>query len=192
MLKQLFKKRHKKNPALKKLNFDKHNFYTFNGDIIEESFTKRYLKYIQVVESHELFKLDKGKRDTILTEIENCIDNGQISKISQWVGLLKSLDQLSFFEEEVFAVINCFLLLEGEPLDDFSMEHTKRKRELFDNDESVRVFFCAFAEQYMTAMATALENTSVYDYLKTQGPAITKKMYDHLTSQLNDKKSGTS
>lgn len=167
-----------------------YDFYTPKS-LIEGTVSKRYYKFRHILESRELFKLNKESRDIAFDQMEKHIDLNQTAAVAQWIGLLRAMNDLTYWDKELFDVANCFLLLDGEPLEDFSEKHTKIKYKLFENDEDVKVFFCQFAHEYMRHIADLPANTSVLDYMNQRTQKLVNTIYGRLILSQIDKESGT-
>ena len=169
----------------------KYKFYT-PKQLIEGSISKRYYKFRQIIDARETMKLDKESRAILYGEMEKAIDLNQIAALAQWIGLMKTLDSLTYWDEELFLVADCFLLVDDEPEHDFSEKHTAIKRKLFDQHEEVRLFFCQFAHEYLRHIADLPTNTNVLDYMEARQQKIVNRMYGRLILSKKDPKYGIS
>ena len=165
---------------LKKLDFKGQDFYTFDGSIIDNNYTRRIMKFRHVIENRDKFKLDKTARKQIYKMHSDASNEGKAGDCAQIMLVLESLDDLTYWEDELFEVANAFVLMKGEPLDTFSTEHTKRKRHLFETDENVRLFFCHIAHEYLRSTIGLPKDFAVMDYLENKGYKMVRQMYQSL------------
>lgn len=188
---KLFRKRKKK---VERLEFVKEiqgvKFYTPKS-IIEGASGVRYMNYLRLVEERETFKLNKDSRKVLIKEMKQAVNNNNVAAVSQFIGFMEVLDDLTYWDRELFEVANCFLLMEDEPLEEFSAEHTEIKRKMFDESQDIKVFFCQYAHEFLRHIAHLPKNTSVLDYLNQSRQALVNKMYSLLISSKIDKKSST-
>lgn len=177
---------------VQRLEHPKYELYTIKGHLIESSVVKRYMRFRHVIESHGDFKLDHQSLEVAFREMEKAIDNNQLAAVSQWIGLLRALKDLTYWENELFEVCNCFIFLPGEPIDDFSSEYTIKKRAMYDADPELKLFFCQFGHEYLRHIQDLPENTNVLEYLETRQNLIAKKTYERLILRSSDKSIGIS
>lgn len=178
-IKSLFKK---KDPELELVEtIQGIKLYTFSGSPVELSFMKRYAHFVQVIRANEHIKLTREKREIIYTGIENAYDKGKFSEIMQYVSLMRQLDDATLCEHEIFEIANCFLLLEGEPLKEFSLEHTAKKKMLFETDEG-RFFFINFTVVQMKRLIDFPEGLKFEEYLKSPKAQVLNIMYSALVT----------
>lgn len=165
----IFKKKSQSvDPRLKQIfEWGGHKFYTVSGDLIEENFMKRYAYYLRIVKAADGFKIDEIKLERILNDMENAINAGDSSRCAQLIMFLRSLHEATAIDEQYFRIANCFLWVEGEPLRDFSAEHTELKKNLYKNHDDVKFFFRSFAHEYLKHTLNISENTSFEAYLAT-------------------------
>lgn len=163
---------------LQKIDYPGYDLYTIKGHLIEQSITKRYLKFRSIIENHDKLKIDRQGREVIYKAIEDAVDNQRLVEIGQWIMIMRTLDDLTYFEDELFDVCNCFILLKNEPIDDFTLEFSQKKREMFNNDPNLKLFFCQFAHEYLRHMENLPENTNVLEYLEARQNQIAKSMYE--------------
>lgn len=187
----MFWKNKKPVPATLELvqEIDGYKFYT-PINLIEGTIAKRYMKFRAIIENRDVFKLDYDSRKIVLAELKRAIDDNEIARASQWVGLLEVLNDETYWDEELFQVANCFLIMEGEPHNDFDEDFVKLKRRLFNENENIKLFFLQFGHEYLRHINDLPENSSILDYMNKKQQKIINLTYARLISQAKSKESG--
>lgn len=180
-LKRLFTKKERK--GLRYLEtIEGHRLYTFEGEMIHESPVRRHLQYLAVITNYDKLKLDHDSRQIIYENMKKGINDGNIAEISANITLMETLDSVTLINDQIFQVCNCYILLDDEPINDFSLKHTEIKKKLYDNSDVARFFFINFAIQYLKDIVNSSTNTNFVDYLKTPKVKIAESLISKLVS----------
>jgi hypothetical protein len=139
----LFKKKRK---DIKHIgNMAGHDFYVvFNPS--ELTYT-RYFAYVQAVQLSG-FKLLKEDLDICLDLIDKSISEGNIARIAHITDAIRGYQNLYLSNDLMKEVVNCFILIDDEPLEKFSTSHTQTKLSLYDNNLQIRFFFYQFCNGF--------------------------------------------
>jgi hypothetical protein len=65
-------------------------------------------------------------------------------------------------------VVNCFILIDDEPLEKFSTSHTQTKLSLYDNNLQIRFFFINFAMDLLRNLVSLPEHIQPEEYLNSK------------------------
>lgn len=146
-------------------NMEGHNFYVvFNPS--ELTYT-RYFTYVQAVQLSG-FKLLKEHLDICLDLIDQSISEGNIARIAHITDAIRGYQNLYLSNDLMKEVVNCFILIDDEPLTEFSTSHTQTKLSLYDNNLQMRFFFINFAMDLLRNLVSLPEHIQPEEYLNSK------------------------
>ena len=157
-----------------------HDFYTF--DKIEIASARRYLAFIRLTREHEL-GVSREDLETFLDLTIQANNQGNTSRVGALCHTLKAYTDLYTDNRRIFEVANCFVLVDDEPINDFSDSHSILKKAMFDASESVRFFFIKTSISYIKSITELPEDFKIEDYLKSQNVELTEQAWYKLTSR---------
>jgi hypothetical protein len=142
-----------------------HDFYVvFNPS--ELTYT-RYFAYVQAVQLSG-FKLLKEDLDICLDLIDKSISEGNIARIAHITDAIRGYQNLYLSNDLMKEVVNCFILIDDEPLEKFSTSHTQTKLSLYDNNLQIRFFFINFAMDLLRNLVSLPEHIQPEEYLNSK------------------------
>ena len=154
-----------------------HSFFTFPR--IEVAAAKRYLAYIRLVREHEL-GVSRSDLRAFIEMMKEAANRNDVARQGALLHSLEAFVELYTDNKRIFEVANCFLLVDDEPIKEFSDKHSKIKYDLFNSSESVRFFFIKTALSYIEKVVASPQDFNGADYLKSQEVELTEKAFSKL------------
>ena len=157
-----------------------HNFFKLKGHIIQGQYIKRHWYFVRLLRSFDELKLPQDKRTAIYDGIDKALNEQNFAAIAQYNTLMRQLDDATATNEQYFTVANCFLLLEGEPVDTLDDVFTNKKRELYKDNEDIRFFLRSFAHEQLKDIISTSPSTPNSEYLDDMRAQIIKGLSSKL------------
>lgn len=163
-----------------------HTFYAI-GDV-SHVVAARYLAFIRLIEVHQL-GVSEIDLHAFFDLINDAVDRREYHKIPQYTGVLSAYVDMYTSNNRIFEIANCFVLIDDEPADTFSDEHTMLKKRLFDDSETVRFFFIDYAVKLLRNTGHLSNDTNVADYLKSDAAQLAENQFLQLITNNTSAKS---
>lgn len=150
-----------------------------------ENTTERYLAYMNLLTQYEELRL---KLSDLKHFTDKCIDlsNQNLHKeVHTHLTLLKSYIELENNNLIIFELCQCFILVNDEPFDKFSFEHTDLKRKLYKDSDQVKVFFCELYNILQNKPEAYANGLKIWEYIKSRMALVTETAFLQLISKAN-------
>lgn len=166
-----------------------HIFYTFQN--LESIPAKRYLAFVNIFDETDM-KVSHSDLDAMIDLAEKAFNEQRWADLGGLIAHLKAYRDLYTNNKNMFRLANCFILIDDEPVKDFSDPHTALKAKLYESDDEVKAFFLKHTLgilKYGMGLSTDLE---VGDYLRgevvkrTEAAFMTSIGKNGLTEQSNN------
>ncbi len=156
-IKKLFSK---KKEGLKKIaSFGGHDFYTIEA--IPVFTVNRFFHYIKKNEEISTLGIPLEYFLTIADQLDAISDKPEQCKLS--IPRLTELIRFAVSREEnkwyflTIALIEAFILVDDEPLNEISEKHNEIKRKLFETNPDARFFFIGLAANYLKGLESSFD-----------------------------------
>lgn len=186
-IKRLFTK--EKEGLKKVLEIDGHVFYTIEA--LPTFTVNRFFHYIKKNEEIETLGIPLEYFLTIADELDAICDKPEKLKVSipQLTGMLRfavSREENKWYHLTI-ALIEAFILVDDEPLNEISEKHNVIKRNLFATNTDVRFFFIGLAASYLKNLESSFDPLKFEAFMKK---AINDQMLLKSITTLKAKKQG--
>lgn len=141
---------------------------------------RRVLAYFSALDEVRLGATRK-ELDNFFDLQEQALNAGNIVKASSLLGITKAYTGLYASEQTIFNLGNAFILIEGEPLETFSLSYSERKRDLVANNELVRAFFLPRTWNEVSNSSESGNTIDILEYLASPVVKRAQKTFSLLT-----------
>ncbi len=156
-------------------HWDGHDWYRCHK--FDDNITNRYLAYFQISKAKESLGAQPDHIKWIVNESIEALKVNNVALATQNLTVLNSYLQLEESNDWVFKLVNCFLLIDDEPLHEITEYHTKLKANSYNGADQTKVFFC---EVYKTLLTTSEDLTidlNLVEYLTSRLVQISEQMF---------------
>jgi hypothetical protein len=170
----------KRNPNRKRKVLCRQNGHTFYaiGDI-SAVVAVRYLAFLRLLEVHQLGVSDVDLK-AFFKLINDAVAQQQWGNIPKYITTMEAYLDLYTDHSRVFEVANCFVLVDDEPADRFSEEHTVIKHQMYNSSDRVRFFFITYVQESLKNMDVSAQSMQLVDYLKGEQVQLVEKAFSKL------------
>ena len=151
-----------------------HDFYRLPQ--FEMNAARRYLAYIRLVREHEL-GVSHSDLEIFCEQMNEHLNKGRIAQCGAMVAALQAYTELYTDNKRVYEIANCFILVDDEPIKDFSLDHSILKKTIFESSENARFFFIKSALGYLKAIIELPLDLELVDYLKSKQVSVSEKTF---------------
>lgn len=177
-IKRLFTK--KKEGLKHIISFEGHDFYTIEA--IPMYTVNRFFHYIKRNEEINTLGIPLEFFLTIADQLDAICDKPDKSKVAipQLTGQLRyavAREENKWYYMTI-ALIEAFILVDDEPLNELSPKHNEIKLRLFQNNPDARFFFISLAANYLKTLESTFNPTNYEQYMTnlTQDPMFIKSI----------------
>ena len=156
-------------------HWDGRNWYSAYK--FDENITERYLAYFQISKAKESLGAEPDQIKWIVSESIEALKSNNVALAMQNLTALNSYLQLEENNDWVFKLVNCFLMVDDEPLDEITEYHTKLKAESYTKSPRTKVFFCEVYKTLQTTSSDLTTDLNLVEYLSSRLVLISEQMY---------------
>ena len=163
--------------------WDSHNWY--RAYKFDENITERYLSYFQIAKAKESLGAQPDQIKWVVNEAAEALKANNVALAMQNLTVLNSYLQLEENNDWVFKLVNCFLMVDDEPLDQITEYHTKLKANSYTNSNRTKVFFCEVYKTLQTTSNDLTTDLNLVEYLTSRLVLITEQMFSNVINKAN-------
>jgi len=149
----------------------------YKPSIIDDSITDRYLDYMALSNQFDTLGLKYNDLHDALSGVQEALRQNKTSLAVEINSALISYVELSINNDAIFSIVNCFIMVDDEPLERISPEYTKIKKDLYTSNDDVKIFFCECYNGLRIPTSNSQENTDTYGYLKSRLLEVSERLY---------------
>lgn len=173
----IFKFLHRR--AMKKLGLKTHSLHGHSFAYWETPMNVPYKRALAYFQAQREASLGVGEQDlrAYIEAFRKAFNEGDKSRQGALIEMLES--QLSLFASwrNIFRLANALILIDDEPIKDFTPEHTKLKYDLCEGDEVIKAFFLSQAWNSLASLKVLRTNTPPWDYLNQEEVKKTEDLF---------------
>ena len=163
-----------------------HDWYCQHS--FSENNTERYLNYIRSISQYERLHIKLDDLQMITEYMKKLSTENRQKELHEAISTLNNYIQLEQTNDLFFIVGNNFLYIDDEPTDTISAKHYNLKKELYNNFNTVRLFFCEIASNLMSKSKIMNDPFTAYESLNSKLTILTETDYSELMIRVNSLK----
>lgn len=157
--------------------FGGHDWYrAFKFD---HNITGRYLAFNEIAQNRDKFGMMSHELDYVLSEALDCLKKNDIVGATQMLTAAQTYKELEDSNDWVFKMVNQFLYIDDEPIQETTEKHTLLKAEAYKNYPTVKVFFCECYNTLMKESKDLTEDFNLEGYLNSRLVQVTELMFSN-------------
>lgn len=149
----------------------------YKPSIIDDTITDRYLDYISLSNQYDTLGLRFEDLHAALYGVQDSLRQNKTSLAAEINSALISYVELQMNNDIVFSLVNCFIMVDDEPLDKITPEYTKIKKELYNSNDEVKIFFCECYNGLKSTIQDSQQSTSPYNFLKSRLAQVSESLF---------------
>lgn len=147
----------------------------------KENITERYLNYVKIVSQYDQLRLTLADIRAFCDKAIMLSKDGKTKELHTLLEVLNSYTLLEENNDITFNIAVQFLFIDDEPEDKISAEHYELKRKLYNEQPSVKVFFCEVSRILRQQPVELRSNWEMMDILNDKGNQLTEETFSRLT-----------
>jgi hypothetical protein len=179
-IKNLFKRKPKEDRSELTLKLD-HNgnkFYMFGQ--FSKTLSNRYFNFIAALTEQEKLGARREIVEKMNSETIEALNKRDVSKALLIQTVMKAMINLEVTNDFVFEIASTLIILNDEPMDEINENYKAKKRELYNSDPYIKVFFCEIFMSYVNNIVTLKNTKELLSFLNSEKVKVTEKLYGDL------------
>lgn len=179
-IKNLFKRKPKEDRSELTLKLD-HNgnkFYMFGQ--FSKTLSNRYFNFIAALTEQEKLGSRREIVEKMNSETIEALNKRDISKALLIQTVMKAMINLEVTNDFVFEIASTLIILNDEPMDEINENYKAKKRELYNSDPYIKVFFCEIFMSYVNNIVTLKNTKELLSFLNSEKVKVTEKLFGDL------------
>jgi hypothetical protein len=163
-------------------NYGGHDWYRLNQ--FGDNTNKRYLYYTTLLSQYEELRLKLSDLKVFADTALQLSSENKSKDLHSHLNLLKAYIELEEKNSIIFELVSCFVLIDDEPVDDFSFEFTDKKRKAFNESMQVQVFFCELYNILQNKPESYAQGLRIWEYTKSRMSQVTELAFLNAISKV--------
>jgi len=179
-IKNLFKRKPKEDRSELTLKLD-HNgnkFYMFGQ--FSKTLSNRYFNFIAALTEQEKLGARREIVEKMNSETIEALNKRDTNKALLIQTVMKAMINLEVTNDFVFEIASTLIILNDEPMDEINENYKAKKRELYNSDPYIKVFFCEIFMSYVNNIVTLKNTKELLSFLNSEKVKVTEKLYGDL------------
>lgn len=164
----------------------------YKPSIIDDTITDRYLTYTGLSNQFDTLGLRFEDLHAALYGVQDSLRNNKVSLAAEINSALIGYVELQMNNDIVFSLVNCFIMIDDEPIENITPEYTKIKRDLYNSNDEVKIFFCECYNGLKPETSSSETNTNPYNFLKSRVAQVSENLFLRSLKTAQDLKSNHS
>lgn len=163
--------------------FGGHDWYRAHK--FDHNITGRYLAFNEIIQNKDKFGMQSHELDFVLSEALDCLKKNDIVGATQMLTAAQTYKELEDSNDWVFKMVNQFLIIDNEPLEETTEHYTLLKAKAYKDYPSVKVFFCEVYNTLMTTSKDLTKDFSLVEYLNSRLVQVSELMFSNALKREN-------
>lgn len=190
-IKNLFKRKPKEDRSelVLKLDHNGNKFFLFGQ--FSKTLSNRYFNFIAALTEQEKLGARRDIVEKMNSETIEALNKRDVSKALLIQTVMKAMINLEVTNDFVFEIASTLIILNNEPMGEINENYKAKKRELYNSDPYIKVFFCEVFMSYTSNIVTFKTTSNLLSYLNSEKVKVTEKLLGDLMQAESSQQTST-